>query len=67
MTIRAEVGKNVWAQRASTYPEELRVRIEKDAAMAVARWKAQGGPPMWFRLKTRVLAMRRNSPRVSGR
>jgi hypothetical protein len=67
MTQRAKAGKKIRAQRARPYPEGHRVRVEKYAATTLARWKAQGGPPMWFRLKTLVLAMRRNSPRVSGR
>ena len=56
MTSRSAAGKAAWERRAPRYGSELRERIEHQAAARYAGWQAQGRPPVWFRVKSRLRA-----------
>ncbi len=54
MTRRSAAGKARWERRAPRYGTELRSQIEQEAAARYAGWQADGRPPVWFRLKSRL-------------
>jgi len=56
MSTKSEAGKRRWRGHADRYPDELRRRIENEAAERYARWQLRGQAPLWMRLK---LAVRR--------
>lgn len=55
MTRRSAQGKHEWQRRAAGYAGELRTGVGRDAGATFASWEARGRPPVWFRVKTRVV------------